>query len=263
MTDFSLLDRPQIRGIMFYPSPYRSSPPAGALDLFVSVGVPIGNDVSLHVRIYVGTPDAPTIVLFHGNGEVVADYDEIAELYSRFGLNLAVSDYRGYGHSGGSPSYTAMMADAHAVKAAVLARLNGLGWRGSRLLMGRSLGALSAVELAATDAEGFDGLVMESGAANVRGWTRFAAAGEEAAWEALAVAQRERLETIRLPLLTIHGAEDELIPLDRALEAHEAAGSPVKELLVIPGAGHNDLLAVDAWSYFEALAAFAAQCKPG
>ena len=47
------------------------------------------------------------------------------------------------------------------------------------------------------------------------------------------------------------------------LEAHEAAGSPLKELLVIPEAGHNDLLAAGMTPYFETLAAFAARCDQG
>ncbi len=258
MADFSLLDRPQVRGIMFYPAPYRSPPPEGARDLFV----PVGDGVKLHVRIYAGSADAPTVMLFHGNGEVVADYDDLAVLYVQSGLNLVVSDYRSYGQSGGSPTYSAMMADAHAVKAAVLSELDAQNWQRSRLLMGRSLGALSAVELAATDPGGFDGLVMESGAANLRGWARFASPGEEAEWAALAEAQRQRLAAVRLPLLTIHGAEDELIPLERAIEVHEAAGSPIKELVVIPGAGHNDLLSIGMQAYFESLSAFAIRCKP-
>ncbi len=256
MAGFSMLDRPEIRSVMFYPQRIGSSPPAGARELFM----PVAAEVRLHARIYGGAAERPTILLFHGNGEVVPDYDGLSSLYARYGLNLVVGDYRGYGQSTGTPSYTSMMADAHAVKAAVLAQLDALGWQHARLLMGRSLGALSAVELAATDAGGVSGLILESGAANLRGWVRFASPGEEPAWTALAEAQRERLATIQLPLLTIHGAEDELIPLDRALEAHEAAGSATKELLVIADAGHNDLLASGMTAYFEALSAFAARC---
>jgi pimeloyl-ACP methyl ester carboxylesterase len=257
VADFSLLDRPQIRSFMFYPRPDRSSPPPGARDL----SIPAGEDVRLHARIYAGSADLPTVVFFHGNGEVVADYDDISTLYARIGLNLVVSDYRGYGQSTGSPAYTAMMADAHVVKAAVFAELDGVGWQRGRYLMGRSLGALSALELAATDADGFRGLIMESGTAGLLGWVRFASPDEETAWAALAAAQRERLAAIRLPLLTIHGAVDELIPVERALEAHETAGSATKELVTIPGAGHNDLLYIGMRTYFEALTTFVAQCE--
>ena len=257
MADFAILDRPEIRSIMFYPRVDRSAPPAGAQDLFATVD----GGVRIHSRVFAGAGDRPTIVFFHGNGEVVADYNEIATLYERVSLNLLVCEYRGYGRSDGEPSYTAMMNDAHAVKTAALAKLDGLGWYRGRYLMGRSLGALSALELAATDADGFRGLVLESGAGGLLGWARYVAPGQEAAWQELAEAQRQRLAAIRLPLLTIHGAQDELIPVQRALEVHEAAGSPLKELLVVPGAGHNDLLFVGMRAYFEALTGFVQRCE--
>lgn len=257
MADFSLLDRPQVRQIMFYPRDEWSPEPAGGRDLMV----PAGDGVTLHARISPGSADRPTILFFHGNGEVVSDYDEISLLYAHAGLNLAVSDYRGYGRSTGSPTYTAMMADAHIMKAAMLAELDTQGWNRGRYVMGRSLGALSALELAATDADGLRGVIMESGASGLLGWARYVSPGEEAEWKALAEAQRERLATIRLPLLTIHGAQDELIPVERALEAHEAAGSAIKELLVVPGAGHNDLLYRGMQPYFEALSNFISRCE--
>jgi pimeloyl-ACP methyl ester carboxylesterase len=128
--------------------------------------------------------------------------------------------------------------------------------------MGRSLGALSAVELAATDPAGFRGLILESGAAGIRGWNRFARPGDDPApWERLREAQRARFAAITLPLLSIHGAWDELIPLETAVEVQEAAGSAVKELVIIPEAGHNDLLATGLHQYFEALRAFIDRCE--
>jgi len=242
---------------MFYPRGDRSGPPGGAQDLQITTE----DGTQLQARAFNGSADLPTIVFFHGNGEVVADYNDISTLYARAGLNLLVCEYRGYGQSTGSPGYTSMMADAHVIKTAVLGQLDALGWRRGRYVMGRSLGALSALELAATDAEGFRGLILESGAGGLLGWARFISAGEEGAWEALAEAQRERLAAIRLPLLTIHGEQDELIPVQRALEVHETAGSTFKELLVVPGAGHNDLLFVGMRAYFEALTSFVAACE--
>jgi pimeloyl-ACP methyl ester carboxylesterase len=256
--DFSLLDRPDILGMMFYPRPDRSPAPSGADDLFV----PVADGVSVHARFHPFETGAPVVLFFHGNGEVVADYDDIAPVYHHFGMSLLVADYRGYGRSDGRPSFTSMLVDAHAVKAAAFAHLDQRGCSGGRYLMGRSLGALSAVELAATDAEGFRALILESGAAGIRGWSRFARPGEDQSdWEALAAAQRERLASITLPLLTIHGAWDELIPVQSAVEVQEAIGSKEKELVVIPGAGHNDLLAVGIAEYFDAITSLVARIE--
>ena len=256
--DFSLLDRPDILGMMFYPRPDRSPAPPGTDELMIDVAP----GVQVHARCYPASVDLPVVLFFHGNGEVVGDYDGIAPLYHQFGLNLCVADYRGYGHSSGRPSFSSMMADAHRVKAACFDMLDRAGYGRGRYLMGRSLGALSAVELAATDAEGFRGLILESGAAGVSGWGRFMRPGDDpAAWQGLHDAQIARMAAVTLPLLTIHGAEDELIPAQRAIDVQAAVGSTDKQLLIVPHAGHNDLLYVGLGAYFEALAAFVQRCE--
>ncbi|MER3421020.1 MAG: alpha/beta hydrolase, partial [Chloroflexota bacterium] len=122
--DFSLLDRPHILAFLFYPRPDWSPPPEGAEDLTI----PVADGVSLSARLYTADRDWPVILFFHGNGEVVADYDAIAPLYHGSGLNLLVVDYRGYGRSGGRPTVAALHADAHRVKAAAFAHLDANGY---------------------------------------------------------------------------------------------------------------------------------------
>ncbi len=45
------------------------------------------------------------------------------------------------------------------------------------------------------------------------------------------------------------------------MEVQAAAGSPDKRLVVVPDAGHNDLLAVGLGQYFAALTDFIAECE--
>ena len=52
----------------------------------------------------VADPAAPSILFFHGNGEIVADYDDLGPLYNRMGINFLAADYRGYGRSTGRPT---------------------------------------------------------------------------------------------------------------------------------------------------------------
>lgn len=255
--DFSLLDRSDILSVMFYPRVDRSPTPNGA----ENIHIPVGEGVTLHARFHPTLPDRPTVLFFHGNGEVVADYDGLAPIYHEYGLNLLVTDYRGYGRSGGRPAFTTMLADAHIVKEAVFGLLEAAGFTGGCYLMGRSLGALPAVELAATNPAGFRGLILESGAAGVRGWSRFARFDDDpAAWKALEDVQRQRLNAITLPLLSIHGALDDLIPVERAVEVQSLIGSTDKQMVVIPDAGHNDLLD-SSMVYFEALSSFVSRCE--
>ena len=251
--DFSLLDRPEILSMLFYPQPDASPPPPGARDQMVSVA----EGIAVHCRWHPLSPEAPAILFFHGNGEVAADYDGLAPVYHHVGISLFVADYRGYGRSSGRPTFATMLADALMVCDAFHATLDAEGATGARFIMGRSLGGLSAVEIAARRPDRFRGLILESATAGARGWNRFASPGDDpAAWDALLAGQRAKLRAVALPLLSIHGEWDELIPLQTALEIHQLVSSPEKEVEVIPRAGHNDLLHRGIDRYFEALAAF-------
>jgi pimeloyl-ACP methyl ester carboxylesterase len=251
--DFSILDRPEELSVMFYPRRDVARPPAGARD----VPVTVAEGVAVHTRWHPAGKDAPAVLFFHGNGEVVSDYDDIAEVYRRYGISLFAADFRGYGASGGRPSFGAMLADALVVSGAFHTTLDAEGVNGPRFIMGRSLGALSAVEVAARRPQRFRGLILESGTAGSRGWNRFARPDDDpAAWESLHEGQLVKLRAITLPLLSIHGEWDELIPLQTAIEVQEAIGSSSKQLEVIPAAGHNDLLSAGLRRYFDALSAF-------
>jgi pimeloyl-ACP methyl ester carboxylesterase len=251
--DFSLLDRPEILSFMFYPRQDASPPPPGARDLMV----PVAEGVAVHCRWYPRTRESPTVLFFHGNGEVVADYDGLAPVYHQHGISLFAADYRGYGRSGGRPGFGAMLADALLVCDAFHAALDEEGATDARFIMGRSLGGLSAVEAAARRPERFRGLILESATAGARGWNRFAAPGEDpAAWDALLEGQRAKLRAVTLPLLSIHGEQDELIPVQTALEIQQLVSSTEKQIEIIPSAGHNDLLYGGLDRYFGAIESF-------
>lgn len=121
--------------------------------------------------------------------------------------------------------------------------------------MGRSLGAHSALEIAANAAEGLSGLILESGAGNLRRWVQ--QLGQEG--QALAAAHEAKLRSITLPCLMIHGENDELIPLESAMQVYEMLASSEREMVVIAGAGHNDIVWIGAEQYFEAIGRFVAQ----
>jgi pimeloyl-ACP methyl ester carboxylesterase len=63
---------------------------------------------------------------------------------------------------------------------------------------------------------------------------------------------------IHLPTLVIHGQADRLIPVSEGVALYEGSGASddEKRLVVIPGAGHNNLLALGAATYFEAIREF-------
>ena len=91
------LDQPEILSLIFYPRKNVSLPPPSSSDHFISVDI----GVSIACRLYTHSLKAPSIIYFHGNGEVISDYDYVAPLFNQLDINLCVVDYRGYGASQG------------------------------------------------------------------------------------------------------------------------------------------------------------------
>ena len=256
--DYSLLDQPHILRFVFYPREDYSPPPRNAVDH----SVPVEKDVSIGCRFYPSGKEAPSILYFHGNGEVVYDYDDIATLYNRLGINLFVADYRGYGRSGGTPSFSSTVADAHIIFKYFRDTLKASSYTGPLFVMGRSLGSLSAVELAVSYPKDLKGLIIESG---------FASAGKLLMYlgtlisfprlEDFEKATLERLRSITMPILIIHGEGDEIIPFEQAEVLYQNIGSKDKRLLPIPNAGHNDIMLIGMEQYFQAVKEFVSSKK--
>ncbi len=61
------------------------------------------------------------------------------------------------------------------------------------------------------------------------------------------------VKMITVPVLIIHGEYDTLVPPDEAETILENIGSSNKDLLMIPGATHNDIMFVGLRQYMEAI----------
>jgi hypothetical protein len=92
---------------------------------------------------------------------------------------------------------------------------------------------------------------------------RLAPAASAAEAEELIGRHRQKVESISLPALIIHGEADELVPVRTALELYETLQVEPKELVILPGAGHNDLLWLGAEQYMTALGRFVARAACG
>ena len=213
--------------------------------------IEVSRGVKIGARFYVCETQAPTILYFHGNGEVAADHDDIAPLYHHIGVNLFVVEFRGYGQSEGTPTFADLVTDALPCARYFHDYMEAAGFSSRRFLMGRSLGSHPALELAANVASRFSGLIIESGAVDLRRLLERLGAYGSATGELLAVAHEDKLRSIHLPTLIIHGEQDELVASSQATMLDGLLGEST--LLLIPGAGHNDLLGVDAVSYFSAI----------
>lgn len=253
MIDYSSLDQPFLLQFIFYPRKDFTPCPKNAFDLSVAVG----DNVSISCRFYTGHREWPWILYFHGNGEVVGDYDEISPFYHQKKMNLVVADYRGYGVSGGTPTLTDLVQDAHVIFHGVREQLSRRKLRKDLWVMGRSLGSIAAFELASRRQEEMKGLIIESGFPSVvRIMFHLGVPAQVMGLEKIDQESLERLKKIFLPTLIIHGDQDSLVPLENAKAIYQHLGAQEKELLVIPSATHNDIMIVGFKDYFSAIQQF-------
>ena len=250
MPDYSVIDFPPIIGLLFYPRRDYSPCPENAFDL----EVPVEEDIIVAARFYSKGLDCPTILYFHGNGEVVYDYDYVAPIYNDLGLNLVVADYRGYGASTGSPSFGAASRDAKIILDTVRDEMTRRGYRQDLWLMGRSLGSLSALDLAANNPDQIKGLIVESGFANVvRVMKRLNHFPKEVTLSQFDQECLDMVKNITVPTLVLHGDIDEIVSYSEGVFIYENLGTADKKLLTITGAGHNDIMYVGMKEYFSAI----------
>jgi len=250
---YSALDRPEILSFVFYPRAEFSRPPPNAADYFV----PVDTGVSISCRLYRHSKTSPTILYFHGNGEVVSDYDGIAPFYNEQGINLLVADFRGYGASGGSPTFSSMASDAPVILNAATEILYDSGYASTLFVMGRSLGSIPAIEIAHYYEEKLDGLIIESGLASMANLVQHV--GLFAADLGLAdpgFPNLSKIGDITIPTLIMHGQYDSIIPSTEATALYERSAAADKRLLIIPGVGHNDIMFLGAEPYFKAIRSF-------
>ena len=182
-------------------------------------------------------PDNQYVVLyFHGNGGSLDSWQMISEEILPQNCDLLVIDYRGYGKSTGSFSEKGFYDDAHSAYSFLIKE----GYNpGQIIAYGRSLGTGVATELATT--EKVKALILESP------YTSFPAlAAEKMPYLLPGLFMRYKLNTLKragqlkVPVLILHGTDDELIPCSNSQKIYAAITSP-KKLLLIAGGGHNNL----------------------
>ena len=264
--DLSFLDDPSVLSLLFPLGYTRLSP-------FASVGgrsgrplepsIEVEEGVRVGYGLWVGDESGPTILHFHGNGEIVDDYEWIASVYAEIGVNLFSVDYRGYGGSDGTPTFTNVLRDASVVYHACAEILRGRGLSDSLFVMGRSIGSIPACEVAYRHQEGIRGLIVESGAANNfrYRWLHARPEHDDVLGDDGVFLNKVKLRHVTAPTLIIHGRMDEVVPFAEGEELYENSAAPDKRLFAVPYAGHNDLLALDPKGYFGAIRGLIAQYR--
>jgi pimeloyl-ACP methyl ester carboxylesterase len=252
--DYSALDRLDVAAYLFHPRPDYGLASAQT-DSVEEILIPVEAGVVIGARFHPREKSDPTLLFFHGNGEIVADYDELADVFTGAGVNFLPVDYRGYGKSTGRPSITNMMRDCHQIYGFMRIWLNDHGFSGPFIVMGRSLGSASALELLAAYGDKIDAVVIESGFANSQTLLNLLGIDlkslglrEEDGFRNL-----DKIRSFGKPTLVIHAEYDHILPFTEGQALYEASPASEKKLLMIPGANHNDIFARGLKEYIQAL----------
>ncbi len=195
---------------------------------------------------------APTMLYLHGNYRNMGNNLEQALRLHQLGYNLLLGDYRGFGKStGGQPSEKKVFEDAESLWQYLIKRQPA----GSTFIYGHSLGGAIAIDLAVHHPEAA-GLITEST------FTSMQAMGEINYGYlpiGLLLNQRfsslQKIATLKIPVLFIHGSWDQKVPVEMATELYAAAPEP-KQLLLIAGGEHNNSAAIGWVEYRDAVSAF-------
>lgn len=185
------------------------------------------------------------LVFFYGNAQSVAGIAyELFLLADRLRLDVLAIDYRGYGFSGGAPTFARLRRDGLRVVDYAKERAGGRPVN----LLGYSLGTGVAVHAAAHRDVGRVVLIaplaspkamVEAIESRLPWYARLFFDLEMGPGFARVEPPPDReIRQVTEPLLVVHGTADRVIPIGQGRRMYELAASEPKRFCPVPDAGH-------------------------
>ena len=190
------------------------------------------------------------VIAFHGNADVSRWFIPWATRLARESdACILLPEYRGYDGIAGGPTYATSALDAEAAMGFLTRRL-GISHT-DVVLYGHSLGSAVAAELAARDAP--RALVLQSPLSTAKAMAaRLGVPGISSLWRLISRIHFDtptKVRSLRAPVWVSHGDRDVVVPVRMGREVFAAAENK-GELLVVRGAGHNDVPEVGGDAYW-------------
>lgn len=195
-------------------------------------------------------PQSTVVLAFHGNADLSRWLVPwAADLVRHSNVCVLLPEYRGYDGLSGSPTYA---SSAHDARAALAYARESLGASPANMVFfGHSLGSAIAAELAAEEPP--RALVLQAPFSSVRAMAgRMIVPGVAAFFDMISRVHFDTIDRVRalqVPVWVAHGDRDIVVPVRMGREVFEAAANP-GELLIVHGAGHNDVESVGGDDYW-------------
>ncbi|MFW9819586.1 MAG: alpha/beta hydrolase [Candidatus Thorarchaeota archaeon] len=244
----SFLDNPTVSNQIFFPPQFISSTLSSAMyshSFIKDLRFKITKKITLTGYFYLNDKDLPTILLFHGNGELASGYYSLVDFFFDCGVNLAVVDYRGYGSSSGRPIYSSLISDALPIYKELSNWIVRNNINNSIFILGRSIGSVPASEIGVHNPDNLRGIIFSSGFASLYYMmtTVFRVTGPDITPDGLKEYSSDtRIKKFQKPVLIIHGTHDFLIPYTESNSIYNHIPEGVeKKLVLIEDANHNNI----------------------
>jgi fermentation-respiration switch protein FrsA (DUF1100 family) len=200
-------------------------------------------------------PDGRVLLYLHGNALNVGANIYAASGFQKAGFSVFLIDYRGFGRSEGPfPNEKRIYEDAQTAWNYLVQRKIAPS---QIYIYGHSLGGAVAIDLAVKHPQAA-GLIVESSFTSVQ---RVTAAQKLFLFFPVKLLLTQKFESInkvpnlKMPVLFIHGINDSTIPVFMSKELYAAAPKP-KELILVPGADHNNVGEIAPSKYLKAVQSF-------
>jgi fermentation-respiration switch protein FrsA (DUF1100 family) len=181
-----------------------------------------------------------TVIHVHGNAENVSAHWQLVGWLTKRGYNVFLFDYRGFGGSAGTPEPKGVFEDTQSAFDYVRSRADVDPEK--LLVFGQSLGGnLAIAAVGSGNRAGIRALAIEG-----TFYSYSAIANDKMFGSGLFVngdysADRFIGKLTPIPLLLIHGTEDNVIPYRHSERLFYLAGEP-KRWMPVPGGGHIDAM---------------------
>lgn len=223
------------RDLMYFPDAARVQPQSLGLAGVEEIVIEAPDGARVISWYGKAAPGMPVILYYHGNAGSPATRSERIRKYMLRGYGVFMMTYRSFGGSTGTPSEAANVADARRA----YDRLRSLGVSaGDIVLYGESLGSGIAVQIAAE--KPVAGIILDAPYTSMLDLARLHYPRLPAGLFLTDIYNSAALISgIRVPLLIVHGEEDDVVPVSMGRKLFELANEP-KKIVTFPAAGHSD-----------------------
>jgi len=243
--------KPIVNEFAFYPDNVNVIPANKLPNGIQEITINTDDNVKLISIFLPSTKSKKLLIYFHGNaGNIYHRIPSLLQLHS-FGVNVIGVSYRGYGKSEGDPSEEGIYLDGEATYQYAVERM-GFS-KENIILFGRSIGTTVAINIAQN--KDIQGIILVTPLTSGEYLAKAIGLGSVASLAEGSFDNITKIESIKSPLLVIHGTSDRIIPYSMGREIFERANVK-KEFVKIDGANHNNLHDIYSQKYWPPILRF-------